>query len=461
MRNRTGLATLLTVIILAAIQTTSLYAQWTKVNYPWPSSAGSPLFFPRGNTLFALSEVNPEVWISRSTDNGASWTQVDTGYGPFNFIMTDKDIYFLSREALERSSDDGITWLHQGYYGTPWFNILGLFTSIGENLFAGSTNGVYLSTDEGNSWHRQMNSGIGSDTVVSSLLPKGNNLFEKGNHGIYRSSDFGMNWTLVDSLSGPIGPISLLGATLIVGGQGGLHPSIIESTNDGGTWFKSDSSLSNTYLYSGAFKGAKMFLSTEGGVFASTDNGIKWTHLTAGLPAGSTWAFAISGNNLFLATSSGVYFSTNDGVNWSEVDTTGLPFNTISSISVSGPNLIVAFAVTSGRLYSYGVFSRPLSEITGIRGSNSQMPTKDRLAQNYPNPFNPTTTISYNLAKKTLARLVVFDILGREIATLVDEQKEAGSYSVEWNASHISSGVYFYRLQTGSSIETKKLVVLK
>jgi hypothetical protein len=83
------------------------------------------------------------------------------------------------------------------------------------------------------------------------------------------------------------------------------------------------------------------------------------------------------------------------------------------------------------------------------------------LSQNYPNPFNPSTVIKYHLSTATHVRMTIFDMLGREVRTLLNEQKSAGSYQVSWNASGVPSGVYFYRLQAGSFSETKKLILLK
>jgi hypothetical protein len=102
-------------------------------------------------------------------------------------------------------------------------------------------------------------------------------------------------------------------------------------------------------------------------------------------------------------------------------------------------------------------------------GRNDRIPGVFALEQNYPNPFNPKTVISYQLPVTSKASLKVYDLLGREVAILVDEFKQAGSYSVRWNAQGMPSGVYFYRLvanaipsgQAGSAIEVRKLVLLK
>jgi hypothetical protein len=94
-------------------------------------------------------------------------------------------------------------------------------------------------------------------------------------------------------------------------------------------------------------------------------------------------------------------------------------------------------------------------------GTISEMPLNYELRQNYPNPFNPVTTIKYEVPSNGIIALRIFDILGREVATLVNEQKQLGKYDVQWNASNNSSGLYFYRIQAGKFVETKKMILLK
>jgi len=97
----------------------------------------------------------------------------------------------------------------------------------------------------------------------------------------------------------------------------------------------------------------------------------------------------------------------------------------------------------------------------------STLPKEFALAQNYPNPFNPSTTIKYEIPSVASdfslsnVTLKVYDILGREVATLVNKQQKAGYYEVNWNASNNSSGVYFYKLNAGSFVETKKMILLR
>lgn len=89
------------------------------------------------------------------------------------------------------------------------------------------------------------------------------------------------------------------------------------------------------------------------------------------------------------------------------------------------------------------------------------IPENNSLSQNYPNPFNPSTEIRFGLTKPAHVRLVVYDILGREVASLADEQMDAGYHSVSWNASGVSSGVYIYRLTAGSFVQTRRMLVVK
>ena len=108
-----------------------------------------------------------------------------------------------------------------------------------------------------------------------------------------------------------------------------------------------------------------------------------------------------------------------------------------------------------------GVWRRPLSEmITGVK-SKSELPKDFILYQNYPNPFNPVTSIEYRVASTEYVTLKVYDILGREIVTLVNEEKPAGTYEVKWNAEGLSSGIYFYKLQAADFVQTKKMILLK
>jgi hypothetical protein len=98
---------------------------------------------------------------------------------------------------------------------------------------------------------------------------------------------------------------------------------------------------------------------------------------------------------------------------------------------------------------------------TEVNYAGNQIPDSYDLAQNYPNPFNPSTTIRYQLPQDGMVTLKVYDILGSEVATLVNEQKPAGRYEVNFDASRLASGVYIYKLQSGSFISSRKMLLVK
>jgi|GEM_PF-2171995 len=91
----------------------------------------------------------------------------------------------------------------------------------------------------------------------------------------------------------------------------------------------------------------------------------------------------------------------------------------------------------------------------------TKLPSKIELAQNYPNPFNPVTFIEFSIPKTTNVRLSIFDLQGKEVIVLINENRDAGNYSIEFNGSNLSSGIYFYKLEAGNKVLTKKLTLIK
>jgi hypothetical protein len=113
-------------------------------------------------------------------------------------------------------------------------------------------------------------------------------------------------------------------------------------------------------------------------------------------------------------------------------------------------------AVSLGEKYFTG-------QVTGVRDNRTDgnVPLTWKLEQNYPNPFNPTTTFEFRISKFEFVSFKVYDVLGREVATLVNEMKSPGTYSVQWDAHGLASGVYFYRIQAGTFSATRSLMLLK
>jgi hypothetical protein len=163
---------------------------------------------------------------------------------------------------------------------------------------------------------------------------------------------------------------------------------------------------------------------------------------------------ANSGGDVFAGNdSSGVYRSTDNGNHWTPVNS-GLSNLNIRSIVVS-PSGYVFVGTGSGLVYCS---SQPT---TGIELSGYATPREFLLKQNYPNPFNPATSIEFSLPQSGLVTLKIFNLLGEEVATLLNEVRPSGTYRIGWNASGSPSGVYFCQLQAGDFTETKKLILLR
>jgi hypothetical protein len=127
-------------------------------------------------------------------------------------------------------------------------------------------------------------------------------------------------------------------------------------------------------------------------------------------------------------------------------------------------------AITSDAIYIYwiernggtnGSLKKSAKLLTGITPISTSTPDKFSLSQNYPNPFNPATKVKFDIPKQSIVQIKIYDLLGREIAELVNQQINPGTYEITWDASNYSSGIYFYKLTAGSFTDTKKMVLIK
>ena len=426
------------LLFLLVLFCAAVNAQWVQTAYRGSAYcfAVSPATSGTGSTNLFAGTVNG---VFLTTNNGTSWTAINAG---------------LPNRPV------------------------GSLAVIGTNLFAGTAGaGVFLLTNNDTSW-TAANNGLTNANVsafaVSITGASGVNLFAGtlGN-GIYVSTNNGTSWLAVDSgLSNTDIRVLTVSSNGLIGGipylVAGTSSGVFLSTNNGTSWTTINAGLPNRAVGSLAVSptgiaGTNLFAGTAGaGVFLSTNNGTKWT--ATSLTGASVQSFAVIGTNLFAGTAAGsVFLSTNNGTSWAQVDS-GLTSASVNSLAVIGTSL---FAATDS-----GVWVRPLSEMfTGVKNKQNNFPTSFSLQQNYPNPFNPTTMINYSVPKTSLVTIKVYDILGKEIATLVNEEKSAGNYSVQFSANggyasgrnggNLSSGIYFYRMQSGNYSQTKKLVLLK
>ncbi len=179
-----------------------------------------------------------------------------------------------------------------------------------------------------------------------------------------------------------------------------------------------------------------------------------------GLPTDNITAVAIDRSTnpgvLYVGTGENGEFVSEDGGNtWVELND-GLENLSINVFAISDSEPKVIYAGTARGVWSRAVITS-VESFDVVKG----IPSKFKLKQNYPNPFNPTTIISYELPKSSFVRLSIYDIIGRLVNTIVNEQKNAGSYTVKWNADNISSGIYFYRIDAGEFSSVKKCLVVK
>jgi hypothetical protein len=178
------------------------------------------------------------------------------------------------------------------------------------------------------------------------------------------------------------------------------------------------------------------------------------------IPNSTTWYAA---GSIFSGSTNYVYKSTNDGFSW-------FPMNSFQNIygieymdGISYGNKVYLYAIgntnngtNKGRVYR-------LSETVNTVGVQNQNTTVNdfNLYQNYPNPFNPATKIKFDIPKSALVKLEIYDITGREVITLVNQNLNAGSYEATWNAEGFSSGVYFYNLSTDNFTSVRRMILLK
>jgi len=402
-----------------------------------------------------VTAVVTTMAVVRTAD--AQWTQTSLSYRGkiYSITSSGSNVYLGTGDYVYRSTDGGVSWA-QSASGLRDNNVPSVVVS-GSTILAGTMNGVHRSTDNGESWAWGSSEPTGLQDVA--LLISGSEVYcGTYYHGVWVSADNGDSWSPVGSGLTGIQVECLLsaGPGLVVGGidNTGMSGGIYVSSSS--AWTQSDSGLTNRIVSALALCDTKIFAGTSGGVFVSADGGTSWTPADTGLSGLQVSCFAVSGESVFAGFAGGGIYRTEDfGNHWAKIDSGGLSTSDVTSLAVVGGDL---FASTWGA----GLWRRPLSQITSSVGAAvGETPLTFALLQNYPNPFNPTTRIQFTIVNRGLTRVNVFDLLGREVARLVNEVKEPGRYTVEFNGSNLSSGVYFYRIQAGDFTQTKRLLLLK
>jgi hypothetical protein len=244
------------------------------------------------------------------------------------------------------------------------------------------------------------------------------------------------------------------------GYSAGGYGTVIKTVNSGLNWTllrtASTDNIKSIYFLD-ANTG---FASGGASIQKTTNGGLNWSvtyEVFGGYGTAISIFFANSNMGWFTASSGKIFRTTNGGSNWI-MEFPGLAINVYSLFAVNSDTCFI----TS----TNGAILRCTNGFISVNSEEKIVPKKFALYQNYPNPFNPTTKIKFDLPSVGQRhafdlRLIVYDILGREVAMLVDEQLRPGSYEVTWDASNYPSGVYFYKLITDEFVETRKMVLIK
>ena len=376
----------------------------------------------------------------------SQWVQIGPPSCPaiYSISITDSTIVTGGGYGIYFTTDDGQNWSQSTTLET--YSLANQdATVLAGTLSWVAPAGIFRSTNYGTNF---ISTSL-NDKNVYSILYHGSNVFA-GTYtfGIYESTDNGTNWIQAGLNTKNVLSFSSNASTIFAGTY---FFGVYTSTNNGQTW--NQTSLSTQNVRALLIAGQNIFAGTESfGVYISTNNGAGWTQTA--LNNQTVWSLASSGNILFSGTdSNGVYMSTNNGASWIQKNE-GMGRQQINSLYTTSDYI---YAGTQGS----SVWRRPLTDIISVNKQGISVTETYSLSQNYPNPFNPSTTIDYQLPKPGFVNLTVFDVLGQEVKTLVNEYKQAGTYNVRFDASELPSGVYFYKITSGDFTSTKKLTLIK
>lgn len=489
------------------------FAQWSKV-ISFPSDYARNIINSNGE-LFVCTGGNG---VFRSVDAGVSWQTVNNGLNSqqakdtYELIGLGEALYVATTDGIYKSTNHGDTWQKKSNGITIGPGATFEFTeSIFEyngTLFSGAWNGLYRSSDGGENWGI---TNISGEAVLAKNFVEHNGILfaarEVNNQPIgYKSTDAGINWQ-------PLEGISYFNVITFFSEPPGLWAGTIAgvwlSTDDGLNWEDRSNGLTSD-PYSSSIIRVNGVLVTSlkfggSGMYRSFDDGLNWENFSDGLPfLASIEKLILFNDNILAATSEGLY----------QRDISGLPVELASfNASVSGNDVILSWTtateknnsgfevqrknnaerttgtewkdlgfvtgngtVTEFKSYSFtdenisgGTYSYRLRQVD-YDGSFEYSPSVEvvvhkseeyQLSQNYPNPFNPSTVIEYNIPAKGNVKLKIYDVLGNEIKTFVEQDVPAGTRQIIFNAAGLSSGVYYYQIVAGSFAETKQMLLVK
>lgn len=395
------------------------FAQWQLVNVPTNPDIFD-MSFPSNQTGYVCGYGNR---FFRTTNGGSNWLDLSFEGTAHNFdaiwFVNDKTGFLASsNDTIYKTSDGGISWYNKYYVGYPLKNIQFLDSLHG---YASAYNKFIYTSNSGESWINIPCSTSGEFFFLNLQTGWSINYLGGGNSELYKTTNGGLIWTLQYSTTDFRILYDVFFVDQNTGWACGYRHFIAKTTNGGVNWVVQNEQASAMGLYS-----------------------ISFINSNTGWTAG----------DYYSSNSTSCYFTTNGGANW--IKESGVAFSgRITKIRFSSQNK-GWIGGQFGRVY----VTNNSGGLTNI-SNQATAPLEFQLNQNYPNPFNPNTKISYTIENAKHIKLTVYDIRGNEIETLVNEIQSPGLYEIDFRGSNLSSGIYFYKMQTDNFEQTKKMILIK
>jgi photosystem II stability/assembly factor-like uncharacterized protein len=386
------------------------------------------------------------------------------------FYNTNTGMVCGQNGLIMKTTNGGTNWSTLTTSITAQLNGIAMLDSVTALLGAADFN-IYRTSNGGANWTAVANTG----TVVNRMdFINSSTGFVAATGKVYKTTDKGLTWTFSDlpiifgtrDISFLDANTGWVSAAYSLGSPTFLYNNyVMKTTNSGASW-TSVYSLTNQFqpeFYAIDFNSASIgFMSGIGAVRKTTDGGTAWTSYPVGVPLPLLGMYFLNDMEGYAAGATGLISkTTNGGVNWTVQPTT----STENLFDIMFTNNLTGWAVgTNGT-----ILSTHTGGITSINATSNEMPNKYNLYQNYPNPFNPVTKIKYDIqqavilsgAKNPFVTLKVYDVLGNEISTIVNERQNPGAYEVKFDGTNYPSGMYFCKLETAGYYNTIKIILLK